>query len=84
MLTCEMTKTLVDDKEELAVNLETSVIIIAGLIPWSIACAFPLSVVGAPKTSLLYAVYLYLVPAWMILRAALRGERRGKRRIRCV
>ena len=81
MLTCEMTKTLVDDKEELAVNLETSVIIIAGLIPWSIACAFPLSVVGAPKTSLLYAVYLYLVPAWMILRAALRGERRGKRRI---
>lgn len=67
MLTYEMTKKMVPDKGELAVNLETSVIVIAGLIPWSIACAFPLSVVGAPKESLLYASYLYLVPAWMLL-----------------
>ena len=49
MLTYEMTKKMVPDKGELAVNLETSVIVIAGLIPWSIACAFPLSVVGAPS-----------------------------------
>lgn len=66
MLTYEMTKKMVKSREELAVNLETSVIVIAGLIPWSIACAFPLSVVGAPKESLIYAVYLYLVPGWML------------------
>lgn len=75
MLTCEMTKTLVDKKEKLAVNLETSVIVIAGLLPWSIACAFPLSVVGAPKESLFYAFYLYLVPLWMTIRSMYRKNR---------
>ena len=67
MLTCEMTKTLTEKKETLAVNLEMSVIVIAGLLPWSIACAFPLSVVEAPKESLIFAVYLYMVPLWMVL-----------------
>ena len=69
MLTCEMTKTLTEKKETLAVNLEMSVIVIAGLLPWSIACAFPLSVVEAPKESLAFAVYLYLVPLWMVLKS---------------
>lgn len=67
MLTGEMTKDLVPDKETLAVNLGTSVITIAGLMPWSIASAFPLSVIEVPKGSLLYASYLYLVPCWMLV-----------------
>jgi len=75
MLTYEMTKKLVEDKEELAVNLEMSVIVIAGLIPWSIACAFPLSVVDAPKESLIYASYLYLVPIWMLCRSLWKKSR---------
>lgn len=75
MLTYEMTKKLVEDKEELAVNLEMSVIVIAGLIPWSIACAFPLSVVEAPKESLIYASYLYLVPIWMLCRSLWKKSR---------
>lgn len=77
MLTCEMTRKLVKKKEDLAVNLETSVIVIAGLLPWSIACAFPLSVVEAPKQSLLYAFYLYLVPLWMMMRSFGRKRRDG-------
>lgn len=72
MLTCEMTKSMVGNKEKLAVNLETSVIVIAGLLPWSIACAFPLSVVEAPKESLIYASYLYLVPLWMMIKSLCR------------
>lgn len=66
MLTYQMTNTLVPKKEVLAVNLEMSVIVISGLIPWSIACAFPLSVVGAPMGSLWHASYLYLIPLWML------------------
>lgn len=75
MLTCEMTKPLTEDKEKLALNMETSVIVIAGLLPWSIACAFPLSVVGAPMNSLFYASYLYLVPLWMVITACYEGYR---------
>ncbi len=79
MLTCEMTKKLVRDKERLAVNLEATVIVIAGLIPWSIACAFPLSVVEAPKKSLLYASYLYLVPLWGLVKSVFVGWKRQRK-----
>lgn len=75
MLTCEMTRSMVENKEKLAANLETSVIVIAGLLPWSIACAFPLSVVEAPKESLIYASYLYLVPLWMMLKSLYRYKK---------
>ena len=71
MLTCELTRTLVQSRQELAINLETSVIVIAGLIPWSIACAFPLAAVSAPTESLAYAFYLYAVPGWMLVRSIL-------------
>lgn len=80
MLTCEMTRRAVPDKGELALNLGMSVIVIAGLIPWSIAAAFPLSVLGAPGESLLYAAYLYLVPGWGLVRAAWQRKRENRRR----
>lgn len=76
MLTCEMMKKLVPDKERLAVYLEATVLLIAGLIPWSIACAFPLSVVDAPKKSLFYASYLYLVPLCMLVKTAVLGRKK--------
>lgn len=78
MLTCEMTKSLVKEKENLALHLELSVIVIAGLIPWSIACAFPLSVVEAPIGSLRYAVYLYLVPLWLFLKGLMLEDKTKK------
>lgn len=78
MLTCEMTKSLIKEKENLALYLEMSVIVIAGLVPWSIACAFPLSVVEAPIESLRYAVYLYLVPLWLFLKRLLLECPEGK------
>lgn len=67
MLTCEMTKTLVSKKQELAMNLVASVLIIAAWIPWSIALVFPLSVLDAPIRSLGYAFYLFLVPAFRLV-----------------
>ena len=54
------------DKKQFAIDLENSVVVIAPLIPWSIAGAVPLTSAGAPTASLLAACYLYLLPAWYL------------------
>lgn len=51
------------DQEKLALDIEDSAIVIAPLIPWSIAGAIPLSVLGAAPASLIFAFFLYLLPA---------------------
>ncbi len=51
-----------DDREELAMDIENSGILIAGLIPWSIACSIPLAMLGADSSALLYAMLLWLIP----------------------
>ena len=54
------------DKRKFAIDLENSVVLIAPLIPWSIAGALPLSTIAAPMTSLLAACFLYFVPLWIL------------------
>ena len=68
MLTGQLCEPLVKDKSEFALALEDSVIILAPLIPWSIAGAVPLASLGAPLASLPAACYLYLLPLWRLLR----------------
>lgn len=55
------------NKQQFAIDLENSVVVIAPLIPWSIAGAVPLTSAGAPTASLLAACYLYLLPLWYLL-----------------
>lgn len=55
------------DKEKFANYLEDSAVVIAPLIPWSIAGAVPLAAVGAPESSVLFALFLYLLPLWDLL-----------------
>ena len=55
-----------DNKEKLAVNFENTVVVIAPLVPWSIASAVPLAASGAPVQSILTAFYLFLLPLWNI------------------
>lgn len=57
---------LESNKEQFAIDLENSVVVIAPLIPWSIAGAVPLTSAGAPTASLFAACYLYLLPAWYL------------------
>lgn len=52
-----------DDRGELAMDIENSGILIAGLIPWSIACSIPLAMLGADSSALLYALLLWLIPS---------------------
>ena len=49
-------------REELAIDLENSGIVTAGLIPWSIANSIPLAMLGAAANATLYAALLYLIP----------------------
>ncbi|MBQ7860973.1 MAG: sodium:proton antiporter [Clostridia bacterium] len=55
------------DNKQFAIDLENSVVVIAPLIPWSIAGAVPLTSAGAPTASLLTAFYLYLLPLYYLI-----------------
>lgn len=62
MLTDQLCGNLENDKERFAIYLENSAVVIAPLIPWSIAGGVPIASSGSPQESLLTAFYLYLVP----------------------
>jgi Na+:H+ antiporter, NhaC family len=49
-------------KEELAVDIENTAIVIAPLIPWNIAVLVPLTTLMAGFDSIIYSFYLYLLP----------------------
>ena len=56
------------DASEYAVDLEDTAVVIAPLVPWSIAGATPLATAGAPTGALLFACYLYLLPLCGVIR----------------
>ena len=64
MLTHQLCTNTEPDPETMASHLENTTVVIAPLIPWSIAGAVPLATVGAPTASILLACYLYLLPLW--------------------
>ena len=51
-------------------DMENSVILIAGLIPWCIACSVPLGMLGAGVSSVPFACYLYLLPLIELIKDA--------------
>ena len=64
MLTQQLCMDAEPDPETMASHLENTAVVIAPLIPWSIAGAVPLATVGAPTACILTACYLYLLPVW--------------------
>lgn len=55
-------------KEDIAIDLENTAIMTSELFPWSIAIAVPLATLSADAVSILFAVYIYLVPLINIVR----------------
>lgn len=53
--------------EIFALNIENTAIVIAPLIPWNIAVLAPLLLLEAPTISIIYALYLYILPAYRLL-----------------
>lgn len=62
ILTDQLCGDIIPDKDRMAAALEDTCVVIAALIPWSVACATPLATLSAPATALLAACYLYLLP----------------------
>lgn len=75
MLTHQLCMDTEPDPETMASHLENTVVVIAPLIPWSIAGAVPLATVGAPTACILTACYLYLLPIWNYAAAIRRRKR---------
>lgn len=48
--------------ENLAIDIENSVITLSGIIPWSIACTVPLGILGVGPEAIPYCVLLYVIP----------------------
>ncbi|MGN0713079.1 MAG: Na+/H+ antiporter NhaC family protein [Anaerovoracaceae bacterium] len=54
-------------REELALDMENSVILLACFIPWTIGWTVPTSFFGVGAEAMPYAVYMYLVPlCWLL------------------
>ena len=75
MLTHQLCVDTEPDPETMASHLENTVVVVAPLIPWSIAGAVPLASVGAPTACILTACYLYLLPIWNYM-VAIRNHRK--------
>lgn len=69
MLTKQLCEEVEPDNSGLALGLEDSAVIIAALIPWSVAGAGPLASIGAPGSAVLSACYLYFLPLWRLMTA---------------
>lgn len=64
MLTHHVCDGLIEDNKTFASYLEDTAVVVAPLMPWSIAVSVPLTSIGAPSTALLAAFFLYLIPLW--------------------
>jgi NhaC family Na+:H+ antiporter len=70
MLTDQLCRDTDRDSSRFAITLEDTAVVIAPLVPWSIAAAVPLTSVGAPPDSVLFACFLYLLPIWQCITAS--------------
>ncbi len=68
ILTDQLANEIETDKKRFAIALENSVVVVAPLIPWSIAGGVPLATIEAPTASILFACFLYLLPLWECVR----------------
>ena len=66
MLTHQLCRETQPDESRLALTLEDTAVVVAPLVPWSIAGAVPLATIGAPMTALLWTCFLYLLPLWQL------------------
>ena len=66
MLTNQLCEDLEPDNQKRAMDLENTAVVVAALVPWSIAGGVPLASIGAPTTSILFTFFLYLLPLWRL------------------
>ncbi len=67
MLTDQICMRTEDAGCALALDLENSAVVLAGIVPWSLSCVAVLSFINAPAASVGAAFFLYLLPLWTLL-----------------
>lgn len=77
ILTNEVCRNVIPDNYRRAIYLENSSVIIAPLVPWTVASLIPLGAMGAPTGAILFACYLYLIPAVNLFRKKIPGFYNG-------
>ncbi len=75
MLTHQLCRDTESDRQQLALGIEDTAVLIAPLIPWSIAFSVPIAAIGAPDSAMAAACFLYLVPLHALLKSV--GGRHG-------
>ena len=75
MLTRQLCGDLTDGGPRCAIDLEDTAVIVAPMVPWSIAGAVPLASVGAPVSAIPAAFYLFAIVLW---RTAVSFAHRGR------
>ena len=66
-----------EGRVELMMDISNSVIVLAGLVPWCIACSVPLGMLGCGTECLPFAFYLYLLPLCWFISLKMRARRKG-------
>ncbi len=74
MLTHQLCSNENTNQQTLAQDLENTAVVVAPLIPWSIAGAVPLASAGAPLSSLPCACFLYLLPLMLLVQNLWHGK----------
>ena len=75
ILTYELCEEL-ENKQNMAIILENTIVLLTGLIPWNIAMAVPLKTIDIGLMSGLFAFYLYFLPLWNLLLGIIKEKRK--------
>ena len=75
MLTQQLCDKIHSDNSTFALTLEDTVVVIAALVPWSIASGAPLASVSGPQSAIWFACFLYILPLWRLAGTAIRKRK---------
>lgn len=78
MLAHQLCGDIEKDNEKMAYCLENTAVVMAPLVPWSIAATVPLSSIDAPSACILTACYLYLIPIYNLVLSFIKKKRQSK------
>lgn len=68
-----------EDKQNMAIILENTVVLLVALIPWNIAMAVPLKTIDIGLMSGLFAFYLYFLPLWNLFLGIIKEKKKINR-----
>jgi len=78
ILTYELCEEL-ENKQNMAIILENTIVLLAALIPWNTAMVVPLKAIDIGLMSGLFAFYLYFLPLWNLFLGIVKEKKKINR-----